>query len=218
MQATFLVVGYRDDEHEIELKKMEAGKGGELEEMTAKKSNKEEMTWRRSTRKETTRGNVESDATSRGEIETVPTTACGGIETASTTSTTQGEMESASTSRGRIETAMTDSTTSQRGIDAATLAMHVNMIPGCEREAAAQRFLQRKSDLVDYIKKHYEIPFDFKTNRKYGQHSGLNSTDRMISAYEWGIFKPKTEMKEWKRCWKCAAIGSHLAREGCPLL
>lgn len=82
-----------------------------------------------------------------------------------------------------------------------------------------------KADLSDetfktyeLVEKHFHIPDDLETNRKYGPLSGTSFEERVISAYSLNLLDPKTadSSKDVQICSVCAVEGHK--RAACPQL
>ncbi|KAK1939950.1 hypothetical protein P3T76_008273 [Phytophthora citrophthora] len=65
--------------------------------------------------------------------------------------------------------------------------------------------------VVEYIKKHYDVPKDFETNKKFGCHSGLTFEKRLARAYSMGLLSLKGGKKNAAApkpiCVTCAKVG-----------
>ncbi|CEG41259.1 hypothetical protein PHYSODRAFT_523199 [Plasmopara halstedii] len=65
--------------------------------------------------------------------------------------------------------------------------------------------------IVEYIKKHYDVPKDFEVNAKFGCHSGLTFEKRLTRAYLMGQLDLKHEKKGGAMpkpiCLTCATVG-----------
>eukprot|EP00644_Phytophthora_capsici_P001478 jgi/Phyca11/526539/estExt2_fgenesh1_pm.C_PHYCAscaffold_100099 len=68
--------------------------------------------------------------------------------------------------------------------------------------------------VVEYIKKYYDVPKDFETNKKYGCHSGLTYEKRLARAYSMGLLPPKCGKKTEAICVTCAKVGH--TYKACP--
>lgn len=69
----------------------------------------------------------------------------------------------------------------------------------------------------ELVEKHFVIPDDFETNRKYGPLSGVSFEERAIAAQAVGLLEPKSaESASVKICSACATEGHK--RTACPNL
>ena len=66
----------------------------------------------------------------------------------------------------------------------------------------------------ELLERYFIIPFDFEQNHRYGPLSGTCFEERVISAYNLSLLKPKDERVETIICSQCATLGHK--RNDCP--